>query len=154
MAVPNTTDFTMEDVRIELGLPSNTNLVACFAAADPDGFNPFYAGSKDSLLNFRDYKEPTVTPTMTLDPQVIPTQSAGSGSFGMTITSNTTWTVTDNASWVTVSPTSGSGNGSITVSYTSNLSGSTRSATITATTTSGSPTASDSTTFSQNAGFQ
>lgn len=56
------------------------------------------------------------------------TSSSGSSTFG--ITSNHTWTVTDNASWITCSPTSGSLNDVITVSVTTN-SGSSRNGTIT-----------------------
>jgi len=37
-----------------------------------------------------------------------------------TVTSNTAWTVTDDADWLTISPSSGSGNGTITATYTSN----------------------------------
>ena len=57
MAVPDTTNFHLTDVFTELGLPINgTNgLVQCFAAADPAQFDPAYEGSKNSLLNFRNY---------------------------------------------------------------------------------------------------
>ena len=57
MAVPDTTTFTLQDVFTELGLSANgTNgLVQCFAAADPAQFDPAYEGSKNSLLNFRNY---------------------------------------------------------------------------------------------------
>ncbi|AGO48338.1 hypothetical protein Phi17:1_gp62 [Cellulophaga phage phi17:1] len=55
MAVPNTNTFLLSDVRSELSLPSTTSLVACFSAAIASGFDPAYSGSKDSLLNFRNY---------------------------------------------------------------------------------------------------
>lgn len=48
----------------------------------------------------------------------------------VTITSNTSWTVTKSATWITISATSGTGNGTITVSGTKLLSG-TRSGTVT-----------------------
>ena len=48
----------------------------------------------------------------------------------LTITSNTNWTVSCNASWVTVSPISGSKNGSITVHVTANANTPSRTATI------------------------
>ena len=48
----------------------------------------------------------------------------------LTITSNTSWTVTKSASWITISATSGTGNGTITVAATKLLTG-TRSGTVT-----------------------
>lgn len=54
MAVPNTTTFTLQDVINEVN-PATNDLIACFAAANPDYFNPLYEGNKDNLLNFRDY---------------------------------------------------------------------------------------------------
>ncbi|AGO48509.1 hypothetical protein Phi18:2_gp60 [Cellulophaga phage phi18:2] len=55
MAVPNTNTFLLSDVRSELSLPSTTSLVACFSAAVSSRFDPAYSGSKDGLLNFRNY---------------------------------------------------------------------------------------------------
>jgi len=52
----------------------------------------------------------------------------------VTVTSNTSWTVTKSASWITISATSGTGNGTITVRGTKLLSG-TRSGTVTIKTT-------------------
>lgn len=54
--------------------------------------------------------------------------TAGTTSF--TITSNTSWSVTDNATWLSVSPTSGTGNGTITATYTENTTSSQRTALI------------------------
>ena len=54
MAVPNTTTFDLQDVVDEVN-PTTDDLVACFAAANDNYFNPTYEGSKNSLLNFRDY---------------------------------------------------------------------------------------------------
>jgi len=59
MAVPNTTTFTMQDVRLALGLPSNTNLAQCVTTANSQGgWDASYSGSKNSLLNFRNYTAP------------------------------------------------------------------------------------------------
>lgn len=55
MAVPDTTTFSLNDVRLELGLGSTTSLQSCFLAANPAFFDPTYEGSKNSLLNFRNY---------------------------------------------------------------------------------------------------
>lgn len=57
------------------------------------------------------------------------TADAGSDSF--TITSNTSWSVTSDQDWCTVSTSSGSKNGTITVNVSENKSTSSRSATIT-----------------------
>ena len=53
--VPDTSTFNMQDV--EDAIPgSQGDLIALFAAAHPDGFDPAYEGSKNSLLNFRNYR--------------------------------------------------------------------------------------------------
>lgn len=56
MAVPDTTNFTLENVCDELSLIGlNRNLVQCFESAVSGQFDPAYSGSKNSLLNFRNY---------------------------------------------------------------------------------------------------
>lgn len=52
--VPNTTTFTLQDVVDEVN-PTTNDLQDCFNDANADYFNPTYEGSKNSLLNFRDY---------------------------------------------------------------------------------------------------
>ncbi|MBN2410806.1 Ig-like domain-containing protein [candidate division KSB1 bacterium] len=68
--------------------------------------------------------------TLTVDPL---TRSVGSeaGTTTFDITSNVNWNVSDNADWLSVSPTSGSGNGTLTATYTANNSSSPRTANIT-----------------------
>jgi hypothetical protein len=56
--------------------------------------------------------------------------SSTSGSTTFTLTSNTNWTVSDNVSWLAVSPASGSSNSTLTAVYSSNSSSSIRSARI------------------------
>lgn len=63
MAVPNTNTFTLENVRTEIGLGSTTSLEACFSNAVAWGFDPAYEGSKNSLLNFRNYNHSATPPT-------------------------------------------------------------------------------------------
>ncbi|MBF0224593.1 MAG: M6 family metalloprotease domain-containing protein [Desulfobacterales bacterium] len=53
-----------------------------------------------------------------------------SGIFTVAVTSNVSWTVTESATWLSVSPTSGTNNGSFTVNYDANT-GNERSAIIT-----------------------
>jgi len=54
---------------------------------------------------------------------------ASSGTFS--ITSNVSWTVTDDQTWITVSPTSGVSNATVTVSATANAATTSRSGTVT-----------------------
>lgn len=64
MAVPNTTTFTLDDVRLEVD-PSKNNLndlITVANAQNPSEWDSDYEGSKNSLLNFRNYgAEPTFT---------------------------------------------------------------------------------------------
>jgi uncharacterized protein (TIGR02145 family) len=55
--VPNTNTFSLQDVANVLygDVASGRNLLSCFADAIAAFFNPTYSGSKNSLLNFRDY---------------------------------------------------------------------------------------------------
>ena len=53
------------------------------------------------------------------------------GEATMNITANCEWTISKDAEWVSVNPTSGSNNQEVTVSVTANNTGSDRSATIT-----------------------
>jgi mannan endo-1,4-beta-mannosidase len=59
--------------------------------------------------------------------------AASASSQTFTISSNVNWSVTDNSSWLSVSPTSGSNNATITVTATANSSTSARSGTVTVT---------------------
>jgi len=54
MAVPDTTTFTLQNVVDEVN-PTTDDLVDCFSDAVSSNFDPAYSGSKDNLLNFRNY---------------------------------------------------------------------------------------------------
>jgi hypothetical protein len=54
MAVPDTNTFTLQNVVDEVN-PTTNDLADCFADANPLYFDPTYEGSKNSLLNFRNY---------------------------------------------------------------------------------------------------
>ena len=56
---------------------------------------------------------------LTVSPTTLSFASAASSS-PVTVTANVSWTVTDNQTWITASPTSGTNNGSFTVSATAN----------------------------------
>ncbi|MBW8242513.1 BACON domain-containing protein [Muricauda oceani] len=130
MAVPNTNTFSLNDVRVELGLGTTASLSACFAAAVESQFDDTYKGAKDRLSNFRNYG--AFVPTLTVSP-TSRRVSSSSGSFTVTVTSNTQWTVSESLSWVSISGASGINNDTFTVNYTTNSITQSRSGTITVT---------------------
>jgi hypothetical protein len=136
MSIPNTNTFSLNDVRVEVGLAANTNLIACFAAANNSFFDPAYVGTKDRLSNFRNYNG--AANTLSVSPGTF-TRTSAAFNVNANITSNTTWSVSDNAAWLSFSPSSGSGNGVLSISGTVNGTGITRIGTITIDTTSGAP---------------
>ena len=60
MAVPDTTTFELQDVVDEVN-PTTDDLVDCFADAIASKFDSAYEGSKNQLLNFRNYGAVTDT---------------------------------------------------------------------------------------------
>jgi hypothetical protein len=54
MAVPNTSNFTLQDV-INAIPSASDSLASCFTYANSAGFVSSYAGSKNKLSNFRGY---------------------------------------------------------------------------------------------------
>ena len=56
-SVPNTTTFTEQDVKNVISVSS---LVDMFTYAPDAYFDPSYKGSKNNLLNFRNYTEPYI----------------------------------------------------------------------------------------------
>ena len=69
--------------------------------------------------------------TLSVAPGTVNVAAAANSAGAFDITSNTSWTVADNQSWLTVSPTSGSNNGTVTVTAQENTSASARTATVT-----------------------
>ena len=69
--------------------------------------------------------------TLSVAPSAVNVAAAANSAGTFNITSNASWTVTDNQSWLTVSPTSGSNNGTVTVTAQENTSASARTATVT-----------------------
>ncbi len=83
MGVPDTTTFTLQDVVTDIN-PTTDDLVDCFADASASGFDPAYSGSKNELLNFRNYN-------LSLTSISGSTTSVGKPAFGCTSTLNTTY---------------------------------------------------------------
>jgi hypothetical protein len=69
--------------------------------------------------------------TLSVAPGAVNVAAAANSADTFDVASNTSWTVTDNQSWLTVSPTSGSNNGTVTVTAQENTSASARTATVT-----------------------
>ena len=70
------------------------------------------------------------TPTLSVSKSSVSISATG-GNDSFTITSNTSWTVSSDQTWCTVSPTSGSNDGTVTIKADENKNTTTRSATIT-----------------------
>ncbi len=75
---------------------------------------------------------PGTTNNLTLSSSAV-SLASGASSSAVTVTANVSWTITDNQTWLTVSPTSGSNNGSFTVSATANTGTAARTGTVTVT---------------------
>jgi mannan endo-1,4-beta-mannosidase len=74
----------------------------------------------------------TPTNNLVVSPTSLSFTSAASSS-PVSVTANVSWTVTDNQTWITASPTSGTSNGSFTVSATANTAATSRTGTVTVT---------------------
>ena len=82
------------------------------------------------LMKSLNVSQSAANPKMSLDASSMEFASS-SGSKSIKITSNTTWTVSSDQAWCSVSPTSGSNDGSVTVKVEENTSTAERIATIT-----------------------
>jgi len=58
MSVPNTTTFNLQNV-VDTVNPQTDDLTGCFASSVSSKFDSLYSGSKNSLLNFRNYDSST-----------------------------------------------------------------------------------------------
>jgi len=83
MGVPDTTTFTLQDVVTDIN-PTTDDLVDCFADASASGFDPAYSGSKNELLNFRNYN-------LSLTSISGSTTNVGKPALGCTSTLDTTY---------------------------------------------------------------
>lgn len=96
------------------------------AANDPSG-NPITLTPQNTS-----YVTPGPSATLEVSPASLALGSTASSQGSFSITSNVNWSVSKDATWVTVSPINGSGNGTVTVTANSaNSSANPRSATVT-----------------------
>jgi hypothetical protein len=79
-----------------------------------------------------------IIPSLTVSPTTITNISPSGGSTAITVASNTSWSATTTATWITLIPDSGSGDGGFTVEVAPNSTASSRSGIVTVKTTSGS----------------
>lgn len=126
--VPDTDNFALSDVVDGVIIPSPASLSACFAAANPAGFDPNYVGNKDRLSNFRNYIH-AGQPDISID---VTSRSVGQRgtTFTINVTSNAAWTSAVTDAWISRSPTSGSGNTAVSVTVAQNDDGFSRMGTI------------------------
>ena len=130
-AISKSADSDWLTVKPELGVAGTTQ-VTLTAAENTT------TGSRTAMLNVKsgeltksiNVTQSAANPEISLDLSSMEFTS-GSGSKSMKITSNTSWTVSSDQAWCSVSPTSGSGDGSVSVSVEENTSTSSRTATIT-----------------------
>ncbi|MFI3315761.1 MAG: BACON domain-containing carbohydrate-binding protein, partial [Rikenellaceae bacterium] len=87
-----------------------------------------YDNSSVSVTVTQEGKE--FIPTLSID-KTTQSVTATAGSFSLNLTSNTSWSATNNSSWITLSKTSGEGDAAITVSYSENSEYTSRSETLT-----------------------
>jgi hypothetical protein len=57
-SIPNTTNFSLQDVK---NVVHQNDLASCLIYAVDAYFDPAYKGSKNNLLNFRNYQEPYIS---------------------------------------------------------------------------------------------
>lgn len=131
-----------------IDVSSATSYIGLASTAQGSGYSnsnyELYNGSWGAIttswqgLDASMYVLPTVCPTsapsynLTVNPTSLSYTAAGE-SKTVAVTSNTSWTATSSASWLTVSPASGSNNGTITAVAAANTTSSQRTATITVT---------------------
>lgn len=109
---------TLKQINTELGLV-NQSLSACISAAGKTGVwtkQTDFAGYSTAYLsvNYNSF-----------------VFSSAFGSKTLAVTSNTTWSVSDNTSWISISGASGSGNDSFLITCSQNSSSSSRIGTVT-----------------------
>tara|TARA_R110000824_G_scaffold68521_1_gene177156 strand:- start:100 stop:558 length:459 start_codon:yes stop_codon:yes gene_type:complete len=107
MGVPNTTTFSLQDVVDEIN-PTTDDLVDSFADAVANKFDSSYSGSKDELLNFRNYGAGkttrisniafvSITSMLNLDITIVNQSGSNPLTYRIQFSSN------EGTSWVTVS---------------------------------------------------
>jgi hypothetical protein len=146
--------ISLNEVRLELGLPSNVSLQDCIDNANSSGYDAtYYSAPATSLAEFRGYNDTVAGNSLRVTPSTI-SNPANASTDSISVVSNTTYNVSDNASWITTSISSGSNNTTFNVVSASNGTGSPRSGSVTVSTSSGSPSYTRTISVSQRSGFE
>jgi len=128
--VPNTTTFTLQDVKTEIeskGGPIILSLQDAFNAvnpmdfADAGGGETYYSLYGNSLKAFRNYTHPLPI-TISVSPiAALFRENGGTKTFTITTSAGNSWTILrPKLLWLTVSPSSGSGSGTFTCTASAN----------------------------------
>lgn len=120
----STGNITLQEVVNEVGTSPDGNgkytLLRSFLDAHTYGFNPTYSGSRNSLYNFKGYDH-SISEIVLISPLSYNAPSALAGSFTITVTSNSSWSVNaTDLSWIGFSQTSGTFDDTFIVYYNAN----------------------------------
>jgi hypothetical protein len=129
MAIPNTTSgWGLQDVVDEIN-PYTDDLISCVEDSVIEYFDPLYVGSRNSLLNFRNYTTPSII--INYDNLIFNGDGDPCVSGTISVTANTSWDALSSETFISLSPVSGVVSGTITVTCASNPNSFTREAIIT-----------------------
>ena len=109
---------------------SNNNTVTLTAQANPSTTTPRSAIITVTGGNTITVTQPAANATLSVSSTSLNIAAAANSSTTFNITSNVTWSVSKDQSWLSVSPTSGSNNGTVTLTAQANPNAATRSATV------------------------
>ena len=117
MAVPNTTTFKLSQV-IAAVAGAQTSLNGCVTDATGASYDAtYYTAPATRMLEFRNYDEGG--DSLSLSDNGTNTNSAA-GNINVTVTSNTTWTVSSDSAWLTFSGNANTGNDLFNIAWTAN----------------------------------
>ncbi len=104
----------------------------CIKATSNAVVGTTYQFAVENGLNYTTYPELTiVSSNLSVNPSLKGVSNSPGTTTPFLVTSNTNWTISDNATWLNTSKNSGSGNDSFTATYTENTLPNSRNATIT-----------------------
>lgn len=127
----NAADFTANSDKSWCGYKKNGNKLTITADANSntserDATITLQAGNVKAYIKVKQLGKPYLTVNKTLVEFGI-----DGGNQTVDVSSNVSWTVSENASWITLDRNSGTGNGSVTITVTANTTGSSRERDIT-----------------------
>ena len=128
----STGNISLQDAVNEISPASNT-LSGCIVAAHTYGYDPTYAGARNSLYNLKGYDH-SIAEIVSVSPTSYTAPNRFAGSFNVSVTSNSSWSGSSNVSWISFTPTGQQFlNGTVTISYNQNDTGVERSGRFTVT---------------------